>query len=810
MSKPYTSPDTEQVRVARAAGVIALGNVASRVLGLARVIAKSFLFGAGPHVSALDAASRVPNTINELLVGGMISSALVPVLSDYASDERRDELWDLLGVLVSAAALIVCGFFLLGEVLAPQAVWLIAGGLSPPARAQAVDLLRLVLLAIPFLSLAGIMTGALYALKRFRYPAFTAAVSNAAVVAVALVAGRRWGVHSMAVGLVVGALLQIGLQMPGLRDARFRLTLNLRHPALLRIGRLYLPILIGLVVDNLLSVVLSYNLASRLGDSAISWMEYAAQIIQFPLGLVAAAVSLATLPTLSRQAAAREAGPFRATLAQGLRLVLVLVIPATMGLFVLAIPLVALVFEHGDFTAADTLAVAEALRYHLLGLVFAAVDQLLIFAFYARKDTLTPALVGVGTTVLYAATTILLSWLGVLTLPLLILINSLKWAAHAFSMLVLTRRRLGSLGDPGIWKLALKATFASLVMAAGVWSLTSVLASVAPPGAVGELLIVGGAGGAGAALYVLLAVALRVEEIHLLRLVLAPTLRRLTRLGQITALSSLFRGGRELSAGKGEGRPVRSARYDRDYFLSACEGYEEFAASEGRDLSRRLMAAFAVASIEPGARVLDVGCGRGEVLRRCNQLGAEAHGIDYATAAVAMSRPVMIDGEAAGVYQADAKCLPFADATFDRALMFDIVEHLYPWELDRALQEVRRVLRPDGLLVVHTAPNAWYDRYAYPVVRLVRTLMGQGRDYPRDPRAIIPANVDVHVNEQSQFGLRRALRRNGFRGRVWLDTPPQNRYENWLFRFARHILFNWLPFRWFFEREVFAVARKAR
>jgi len=507
----------EQVRMTQAAGVIALGNVASRVMGLLRVIVKSGLFGAGPHVSALDAAVRVPTTLYDLLVGGMVSSALVPVLSDYTSAHRRKELWNLVGALVSAASLVVCGLFLLGEIFAPQLVALMAGGLSPATRVLATELLRLVLPALLFLNLAGILTGTLYTLKRFTFPAFTAAVFNAAVVVTALALGRRWGVRSMAAGLVLGAVLQVALQLPGLRDARFRLVFDLRHPALRRIGRLYLPILIGLVVDNLLSVVLSYNLASRLGDSAISWMEYAAQIIQFPLGLVAAAVSVATLPTLSSHASAEQVAPFRATLAQGLRLVLTLVIPATLGLFVLARPLVALVFEHGDFTSADTLAVAEALRYHLLGLVFAAVDQLLIFAFYARKDTLTPALVGVGTTLLYAGAAITFAWCGVLTLPLLILLNSCKWAAHASAMFLLSRRCLGRLDRHGLWGLMLKAVLASVAMAAATWGAMRVLRMVAPPGFPGELLVTAGAGAAGAALYGFLAVLLRVEEVRLLR-----------------------------------------------------------------------------------------------------------------------------------------------------------------------------------------------------------------------------------------------------------------------------------------------------
>jgi len=143
-------------------------------------------------------------------------------------------------------------------------------------------------------------------------------------------------------------------------------------------------------------------------------------------------------------------------------------------------------------------------------------------------------------------------------------------------------------------------------------------------------------------------------------------------------------------------------------------------------------------------------------------------------------------------------------------LIFDVVEHLFPWELDLCLAEIRRVLKPGGVLIVHTAPNVWYDRYAYPLVRLVRRLMGQGIKYPKNPRLLnVAANAEVHVNEQSQFSLWRTLRRVGFRRvRAWLDSPPQNRQENALFAAARFVLFEMPPFRYFFEREVFAVGEK--
>lgn len=265
--------------------------------------------------------------------------------------------------------------------------------------------------------------------------------------------------------------------------------------------------------------------------------------------------------------------------------------------------------------------------------------------------------------------------------------------------------------------------------------------------------------------------------------------------------------------------PVSSTQYDEAYFLSACEGFEEFLSSQGGHLSRRLSQVFALAELKAGMRVLDIGCGRGEILFHCARLGANAYGVDYASAAVRLSRRVADSFEHAaeenqaqgkiGVCRSDAKHLPFPRGYFDRVLMFDIVEHLYPWELHQALCQVHRVLTPEGRLIVHTAPNRWYDQFAYPVVRLVRQMMRQGERYPEDPRALnVAVNVDVHVNEQDMVSLRRTLKKAGFRGQVWLDTPPQNRKEGPLLAAVRHIAFNWPPLRWFFEREVFAVVSK--
>ena len=228
-----------------------------------------------------------------------------------------------------------------------------------------------------------------------------------------------------------------------------------------------------------------------------------------------------------------------------------------------------------------------------------------------------------------------------------------------------------------------------------------------------------------------------------------------------------------------EGRSLPATLYTEEYFRTACEGYDEFNASEGQHLSRRLQAAFALAEVTPGMRILDVGCGRGEILRHCAQLGADAYGVDYAPVAVEMSQRVIegLGGVTPGrtaVGLADAKHLPFPTGSFDRVLRFDVVEHLYPWELHRAMLEVHRVLKPDGRFIVHTAPNVWYDRYAYPLVRRFRMLLGQGDQYPADPRQFgVAVNQHVHVNEQSMRSLARALTGAGFRGKVWLDSPPR-------------------------------------
>ena len=512
---------SETVTIARAASIIALGNVASRVLGLARDTVKANLFGATGLVSAYEAAAIVPTLLYDLLIGGMVSSALVPVFSEYAQRDRR-ELWRLASLVITLAVVVLTGLALIVELAAPLVARLISGGLETGLLDQTASLLRVTVVAAVFISLSGVIGGMLQALKRFTLPAFTAAAFNAAIVACALLLGSRLGIASMAIGLLVGATLQVLLQLPGLRDARLRPAWDLHHPGLRQIGKLYLPVILGLAV-NQLAIVLSYNLASRSNAEGISWMRYATTLIQFPLGLVATAVSIAILPTLSQQAALIQADAammFKSTLARGVKLVLVLIVPAAVGLLVLARPIIALLFEHGRFAAADTDAVTQVLYFYLPGLVFAAVDLPLVFAFYARKDTLTPAIVGlISNVAIYLAAALAPSL--VLARPLrvvdLAFANSAQWISHALMMLWLLERRVGGWRGFGLRALTLKAVAGSAAMGVATWIALALLESrrgrQAPAALLDEIALVGGAALVGVGVYIGAMALLRAGEV---------------------------------------------------------------------------------------------------------------------------------------------------------------------------------------------------------------------------------------------------------------------------------------------------------
>ncbi len=468
-----TQPSEAARGLARDAGVIALGNVASRGLGFVREFVKARLFGTGAEVDALNLAINIPLQIYDLVTGGLVNSALVPAFSAYTAEARRLELWRLASVLLTVAAAVIAALAGGLAVFAPQVIgvfaWIDAltgGALRPEAAAAAADLLRLTAPAVLFLSLSGILTALLYALKRFTLPAFTAAVFNLSMVVAALVLGALWGVGAMAAGLLLGAVLQVALQLPGLRDGlrHLRPRLALDHPGLRAILKAYVPILGSLLVAQ---ASVWFGLSVAFGfPNGLSWMGYATNLYQFPLGLVGVAISSAILPTLAGQASGALPGDFKATLVQGLNLVLLLMVPATVGMFLLAEPVVALAFEGGRFTPHDTVMTAQVLRWFLFGLSFAAVDLLLINAFYARHDTVTPSTVGVVSVGVYVLVVVL--GRGPLQLLALMLADSAKQITHALITGALLARRVGGFRHTGLWPTLGKIALAAGVMALGV------------------------------------------------------------------------------------------------------------------------------------------------------------------------------------------------------------------------------------------------------------------------------------------------------------------------------------------------------
>jgi putative peptidoglycan lipid II flippase len=502
--------------IAGAAGIIALGNVASRVLGLVRVTVIADLFGATGLVSAYQIAATVPTMIYDLLIGGMLSSALVPVFSEYAAARTREELWHIVSVILSLTAVALGLFVVILELLAPQVAWLLGGGfVGTELQTVTTTSIRIVVPAVLLFGLAGIVTGLLYTLKRFTYPAFGAAVFNVGIILGALFLSKPLGIYSLVTGTVLGAGLQLAIQLPGLRGTRLSFSLDLSHPGLRRIVLLYTPIVLGLVISQI-QVAIDRNLASRTGEQSIAWMQNATHLIQFPHGLVAVAISLAVLPSLSQLSATADWTGYRRTLAMGLRMVVVLIFPATVGLFVMAKPIIALIFEHGAFTAYDTAWTALALRCYLLGLVFAAVDWPLNYAFYARQDTLTPASVGVLSVFVYLMVALpLMKPLGMIGL---VLADSAKHTAHALTMLALLHRRVGSLRGHEVGATTLKTVLASAVMGVLTYGAMAWLQGVVDVGRLwGEFIVVGGAGLTGLVVYGILVTLMSVGEVKLIR-----------------------------------------------------------------------------------------------------------------------------------------------------------------------------------------------------------------------------------------------------------------------------------------------------
>ncbi len=543
-SPEIDSPPTQEATnasVASATGVLALGNVASRLLGMAREVVLTNLFGASAATDAFFVATLIPRTLYDLLIGGHINGAIIPVLSEVITRDGKIAFSQLISVLLSLITFSVSLLVLVLVLFAPTVVGFVGSGYDAATQNLAVDLLRITAPALLFLSLFAILSGTLYALRSFTIPALAGAIFNGCVVlgtillappvqvltviqspTVYWTVGRPMdAIRAAAIGWLFGAFVQMALQFPGLRGISLRLTIHWRHPAVRQIVLLYVPVMFSLILDALVRVF-SYNLASQTGERSLSYMNWATTLIQFPQGLVATAISIAILPTLARQSvriAQDGERPFRDTLGLGLRMAITLIVPAAVGLFVLALPIIALLFQHGAFSATDSAITALALRLYLLGLPFAAVDLLLVYAFYARQDTVTPAVIGLVSLVVYMVVAVaLLPTTGIFSL---MIADSLKHITHATLSAYILHRRIGGFADQRLLQTGFKVAIAAALMGTAATVVEPFLERfINPSGIVGEVLLVSAGGGIAIIVYAVLAYLLGLQELRwLVRLI---------------------------------------------------------------------------------------------------------------------------------------------------------------------------------------------------------------------------------------------------------------------------------------------------
>ena len=501
-------------QIAKAAALVMALFVVSRVLGLVRQMVVGTLFGTSGDLDAYVAAARIPEMIFLVVAGGALSSAFIPTFTDHLAREDHVGAWRLASAIVNLALIVLTLVAGLMAVFAPLLTrTVIAPGFDLPQQALTASLLRLMLISSVIFGVSGIVMGALNAYQHFLLPALASSVYNLSIIGGAALLGPRMGVRGMAVGVVVGAVLHLLIQLPGLLryGARYVPTLGLDDPDVREVGRLMAPRVLGTAITQL-NFVVNINLASRMGEGAVSAIYYAWLLLMLPLGVLAQAVGTAAFPTFAAQAARGERAEMRGALTATLRVVFSLCLPATVGLLALGRPLVELLFERGAFETSSTEAVTWALAFYALGLVGHAGLEIIARAFYALHDTFTPVWVGGLAMALNVVLSLTLPEVfGLAGLPPyagLALANSVATLLELAALMTLIRRRMDGLEGRRTLLAFVKSGLASLAMGAVLVGWRAAL-----PGA-GALAI--GSGGVllGAAVYVAVALLLRMEELR--------------------------------------------------------------------------------------------------------------------------------------------------------------------------------------------------------------------------------------------------------------------------------------------------------
>jgi putative peptidoglycan lipid II flippase len=449
--------------IARASAIMIVTLVASRVLGWLRLSVIGAHFGETPELDAFWAAFKIPDAIFGLVVAGALASAFIPVFTSYLAREREDEAWHVASSVMNAVLLLLVGFSIVMWIAAPFVVPTFVAPFHDPKQIElTVDLTRIMLLSPIFMGLSSLTTGILNSYRQFLSSATAPLVYNLVIILFTQFGYPFLGIHAVAIGVVVGALVMWLVQLPELtfRRTRYSFSLDLSHAGVRDVLRLAGPRTLALGAVQIVFFVDTY-LAVGMPEGSLTALVYANQLLLLPLGVFSIAISAAVFPTLSHYASLGQVGRMRDTVQQAIRWILFLTLPTAIVMIVLRRPIVNLLFQYGSFGPEARELTQAAFLFYSLGLAGHALVQILARVYFASRDTQTPlalTLISIGSNVVLSVT--LAPFLGINGLALANSIATLLEAALLFILLA-SRARLRLVG---LGVSTLKQLSASLLM----------------------------------------------------------------------------------------------------------------------------------------------------------------------------------------------------------------------------------------------------------------------------------------------------------------------------------------------------------
>ncbi len=453
--------------VGRAALIILAATLTGRLLGLVRDVVMADLFGRQAETDAFFLAYRLPYLLALVVSSGLVA-AFVPLFSHRISTGRKEDALGLFANMGKVAGLALVAVTVILVVVAPWLVPLIGFGFSSGTKDLAVYLFRLVMTGFVFAGLTGLVTGMLNSLRRFALAAFSSVVGGAVALVVMVALAGPLGITSLAVSTAVSYLVGFAVVMFGIRDQEvpYRARIQWRDPALREAAGMVWPVLIGSAVGAT-AIFSDQIMGSMLDVGSVSSLSYADKLFQLPLGLFVAGITVPLFPLLSEQVAARAPERVKTTLSFALRLMAFLLLPVMVGFILLRFAIIGLIFQHGEFTAADTGPTAWVLLFLLLGLYVYAGRDTLTRVFYAYHDTRTPVKISVATVVINIGLSYLfMQFMGVGGLALG---TTVSLTINFFVLLYLLRRKIGRMGLAKMTGSLLRVAGASAVTGAAIW-----------------------------------------------------------------------------------------------------------------------------------------------------------------------------------------------------------------------------------------------------------------------------------------------------------------------------------------------------